>query len=37
MADYHLYAHRNSYAMSRHLLLEELNIDYDVAWFPGEK
>jgi glutathione S-transferase len=33
MADYHLYAHRNSYAMTTHLLLEELDIDYDVTWF----
>ena len=33
MADYHLYAHRNSYAMTTHLMLEELGIDYDVTWF----
>lgn len=33
MADYRLYMHRNSYAMTTHLLLEELGIDYDVSWF----
>ena len=33
MADYHLYAHRNSYAMSTHLALEELGVDYSVSWF----
>jgi len=25
--------HRNSYAMTTHLLLEELGIDYDLTWF----
>lgn len=33
MAAYHLYMHRNSYAMTTHLLLEELGIDYGVSWF----
>lgn len=33
MADYRLYAHRNSYAMTTHLLLEELEADYDITWF----
>lgn len=33
MAGYHLYAHRNSYAMTTQLMLEELGIDYDVTWF----
>ena len=33
MAEYRLYAHRNSYAMTTHLMLEELGIDYDVTWF----
>jgi glutathione S-transferase len=33
VADYHLYAHKNSYAMTTHLMLEELGIDYDVTWF----
>lgn len=37
MADYHLYMHRNSYAMTTHLLLEELGIDYDVTWFNVHK
>ena len=37
MADYHLYMHRNSYAMSTHLLLEELGIDYNVTWFNVHK
>ena len=37
MADYHLYMHRNSYAMSTHLLLEELAIDYSVTWFNVHK
>jgi len=37
MADYHLYMHRNSYAMSTHLLLEELGIDYAVTWFNVHK
>jgi len=29
--------HRNSYAMTTHLLLEELGIDYDVNWFNVHK
>jgi glutathione S-transferase len=33
MAEYRLYAHKNSYAMTTQLLLEELGIDYDVSWF----
>ena len=33
MADYHLYAHKNSYAMTTHLMLEELGVDYDISWF----
>ena len=33
MAAYQLYAHKNSYAMTTHLMLEELGIDYDVTWF----
>ena len=37
MHRYHLYAHKNSYAMSTHLLLEELSIDYDVTWFNVHK
>ena len=37
MADYHLYMHRNSYAMTTHLLLEGLGIDYDVTWFDVHK
>ena len=37
MADYHLYMHRNSYAMTTHLALEELGVDYDVTWFNVHK
>jgi glutathione S-transferase len=37
MADYRLYAHRNSYAMTTHLMLEELGVDYDVTWFNVHK
>lgn len=33
MAAYHLYAHKNSYAMTTHLMLEELGIEYDITWF----
>ena len=33
MAEYRLYAHKNSYAMTTQLMLEELGIDYDVTWF----
>jgi glutathione S-transferase len=33
MSDYTLYSHRNSYAMSVHLMLEELGVDYDVVLF----
>lgn len=33
MAGYRLYAHRNSYAMTTQLMLEELGIDYDLTWF----
>ena len=28
MPDYRLYAHKNSYAMTTHLLLEELGVEY---------
>ena len=37
MADYRLYAHRNSYAMTTQLMLEELGVDYDVTWFNVHK
>jgi glutathione S-transferase len=37
VARYHLYAHKNSYAMTTHLLLEELGVDYDVSWFNVHK
>jgi glutathione S-transferase len=37
MAEYRLYAHKNSYAMTTQLLLEELGIDYDVSWFNVHK
>jgi len=37
MAPYHLYAHKNSYAMTTQLLLEELGVDYDVSWFNVHK
>jgi glutathione S-transferase len=37
MAAYRLYAHRNSYAMTTHLMLEELGIDYDITWFNVHK
>jgi glutathione S-transferase len=37
MAAYRLYAHRNSYAMTTHLMLEELGVDYDVTWFNVHK
>ena len=33
MGDYCLYAHKNSYAMTTHLMLEELELKYDVVWF----
>lgn len=33
MAQYTLYAHRNSYAMTTHLMLEELRADYEIVWF----
>ena len=33
MSNYTLYAHKNSYAMSSHLLLEELGAHYEVVWF----
>ena len=33
MSLYTLYAHKNSYAMSTHLMLEELVVDYEVVWF----
>ncbi len=32
MTRYRLYAHRHSYAMTTHLLLEELAVDYDIVW-----
>ena len=37
MTRYRLYAHRNSYAMTTHLLLEELAVDYDIVWFNVHK
>jgi glutathione S-transferase len=37
MTQYHLYAHRNSYAMTTHLLLEELEVEYTVSWFNVHK
>jgi len=37
LTDYHLYMHRNSYAMTTHLLLEELGLDYDITWFNVHK
>ena len=33
MADYLLYTHKNSYAMTTHLMLEKLGVDYDTRWF----
>jgi glutathione S-transferase len=33
LTTYRLYMHRNSYAMTTHLALEELGLDYDVSWF----
>ena len=33
MTGYRLYAHKNSYAMTTHLMLEELGIEYEVVWF----
>ena len=33
MSGYTLYAHRNSYAMTTHLLLEELAAEYEIVWF----
>ena len=33
MGEYRLYAHKNSYAMTTHLMLEELELEYDVVWF----
>jgi glutathione S-transferase len=33
MSDYRLYVHRNSYAMTTHLLLEELGIEFETIWF----
>ena len=37
MTEYVLYAHNNSYAMTTHLLLEELRLDYRVVWFNVHK
>ena len=37
MSEYHLYADKNTYAMTTHLLLEELNADYEVTWFDLHK
>ena len=37
MAAYRLYAHKNSYAMTTHLMLEELGVDYAVSWFNVHK
>jgi glutathione S-transferase len=34
---YRLYAHKNSYAMTTHLMLEELGVDYQVHWFNVHK
>ena len=33
MPRYQLYAEKNTYAMTTHLLLEELGIEYEVIWF----
>tara|TARA_B110000259_G_scaffold89106_1_gene103651 strand:+ start:32824 stop:33483 length:660 start_codon:yes stop_codon:yes gene_type:complete len=33
MNDYSLYLHRNSYAMTTHLLLEELGTKFEAIWF----
>ena len=33
MTRYRLYAHKNSYAMTTQLMLEELAVDYDISWF----
>lgn len=33
MPQYQLYADKNTYAMTTHLLLEELEIEYEVTWF----
>ena len=32
MTRYRLCVHRNSYAMTTHLLLKELAVDYDIVW-----
>ena len=37
MTEYVLYAHKNSYAMTTHLLLEELKLNYRVVWFNVHK
>ena len=37
MTEYVLYAHYNSYAMTTHLLLEELKLNYRVVWFNVHK
>jgi len=33
MTNYRLYTHKNSYAMTTHLMLEELGVEYDLIWF----
>jgi glutathione S-transferase len=33
MSRYRLFADKNTYAMTTHLLLEELNIDHELIWF----
>jgi glutathione S-transferase len=37
VTDYHLYVHKNSYAMTTQPLLEELGINYNVIWFNVHK
>ena len=37
MPNYHLYVHRNSYAMTVQLMLEELGVDYKTTWFNVHK
>ena len=32
MPEYTLYAHRNSYAMTTRLVLEELTVDDEIVW-----
>lgn len=37
MSQYQLYAHKNSYAMCTHVMLEELGVDYNITWFNVHK